>query len=140
MRRQSPDAGKLWPAGWSAEAEEQLQHLLGEYPKQRPDGTRMSNGSPKELRRLWLGILQANPAVTPRLLKLCAFEHLESEHHPGVRLEETGFVQLLSTLYGPKKASWEGYLPGAQARQRAQDSGLNPDPIPLMRLQEVAHG
>lgn len=134
------EAGKLWPTGWSEEAEKELQSLLAEYPKKRPDGTRMSNGSPKELRRLWLGILQANPQVTPRLLKLCAYEHLESEHSPGVRVEETGFVQLLSTVFGPKKASWESYLEGAMARQRAQDSGLNPEPIPLMRLQEVAHG
>ncbi|MBS1729836.1 MAG: DUF1376 domain-containing protein [Bacteroidetes bacterium] len=134
------EAGKLWPTGWGEAAETELQSLLAEYPKKRPDGTRMSNGSPKELRRLWLGILQANPQVTPRLLKLCAYEHLESEHSPGVRVEQTGFVQLLSTVFGPKKASWESYLEGAMARQRAQDSGLNPEPIPLMRLQEAAHG
>lgn len=124
--KRAPEAGQLWPVGWSAEAEAQLQDLLREYPTKRPNGTRMSNGSPKELRRLWLAILQANPGVTPRLLKTCAWEHLEAEHEPGVQVEKTDFVLLLSTLYGPKKASWEGYRIGAEKRLRAEDSGMNP--------------
>lgn len=88
----------------------------------------MSNGSPKELRRLWLAILDANPGVTPRLLKVCAFEHLESEQAPGVRVEHTDFVLLLTTLYGPKKASWEAYRAGAEASMKRHDE----TPIPQL--------
>lgn len=114
-RERAKGSGSLWPAGWDQGAEDQLQELLKGYPGKRPNGAVMSNGTPKELRDRWLAIMAANPGVTPRLLKACAWCLLEELG------EDNAYLPLLTTVYGPKKATWERYRAQAERDIRDQD-------------------
>lgn len=134
-RGRAKGSGSLWPAGWDQGAEDQLQELLKGYPGKRPNGAVMSNGTPKELRDRWLAIMAANPGVTPRLLKACAWCLLEELG------EDNAYLPLLTTVYGPKKATWERYRAQAERDIRDQDAREQgePMPLPLRPLAEVAH-
>ena len=132
----APASGKLFPPGWGEQAEPELQEVLQGYPRKRPNGTAMSNGTPKELRCRWMAIIAANPGVTPRLLKNCAWALLDALG------EDNPYLPLLSTLYGPQKATWETYRPAAEERIREQDARElgESQALPLRTLAEVAHG
>lgn len=127
-RKQAPESGKLWPAGWDEGAEKHLQDVLKGYPGKRPNGTVMSNGTPKELRERWLAIMAANPGVTPRLLKNCAWALLEAMG------ENNAYLPLLTTMYGPKKATWEVYRQAAEQRIAEADAAAGqPQVLALAR-------